>query len=156
MSISVAVETPLQDDVRALIDGLNAHLIPLSPIEFQYKLTAEEMAEVGTRVFVARDETGRAVGIGALKRHDETFGEVKRMFTLPEMRGKRIGVALLDAIVAQAKKLELTKLMLETGIGDGYIGAWRLYQKAGFVKRGAFLDYPDSGHSAFFELKLKG
>ncbi len=156
MSVCVEIETPLQDDVRGLIDGLNAHLIPLSPIEFQYKLTAEEMAEKDTIVFVARDEAGRAVGLGALKQHDAKFGEVKRMFTLPEVRGKRIGVALLAAIVAQAEKVGLNQLMLETGIGEGYSGAWRLYQKAGFVRREAFLDYPDSGHSAFFEIKLKG
>lgn len=154
MGVSIAIETPLQDDVRHLIDGLNAHLVPLSPIEFQYKMSAEEMAEKETIVFVARDETGDAVGLGALKIHAEKLGEVKRMYTLPKVRGKRIGVALLDAIVAKAREMGLTELMLETGIGEGYVGAWRLYQNAGFVQRGAFLDYPDSGHSAFFEMEL--
>ena len=156
MSVFVGIETPLQDDVRGLIDGLNAHLIPLSPLEFQYKMSAEEMAEDDTIVFVARDGAGVAVGLGALKNHADGLGEVKRMFTLPSVRGKRIGVALLDAIVGKAREFEMNVLMLETGIGKGYSGAWRLYQNAGFVKRGAFLDYPNSGHSAFFELELKG
>ncbi len=154
MGVLIANETPLQDDVRLLIDGLNAHLIPLSPLEFQYKMTAEDMAEKGTIVFVARDASGRAVGLGALKSHKDGLGEVKRMFTLPEVRGKRVGVALLEAIIAKAREFEMEHLMLETGIGEGYEGAWRLYQNAGFVRRAAFLDYPDSGHSAFFEKEL--
>ncbi len=154
MSVSVRIETPLQGDVRQLIEGLNAHLTPLSPVEFQYKMTAEEMAEKDTLVFVARTESGEAVGIGALKTHGR-LGEVKRMFTRPEMRGKRIGSALLGAITHKAQELEIEHLVLETGIGEGYQGAWRLYQNSGFTPRGAFLDYPDSGHSAFFEKRLE-
>lgn len=60
MTITVAIETPLQDDVRALVDALNAHLLPLSPVEFQFKMTVEEMAGDDTTVFIARDETGQA------------------------------------------------------------------------------------------------
>ena len=67
MAILVAVETPLQDDVRELVALLNAHLLPLSPVEYQFKMTVEQMADPATTVFVARDETGRAVGIGAAR-----------------------------------------------------------------------------------------
>ena len=67
MPVTVAVETPLQDDVRELVSLLNEHLLPLSPIEFQFKMTVEQMAGADTTVFVARDETGRAVGCGALQ-----------------------------------------------------------------------------------------
>ena len=31
MAITIAVETPLQDDVRGLVAELNAYLIPLTP-----------------------------------------------------------------------------------------------------------------------------
>ncbi|MCF6303390.1 MAG: GNAT family N-acetyltransferase [Devosiaceae bacterium] len=155
MDVLVSIETPLQDDVRALINGLNDHLVPLSPIEFQFKMSAEEMAGDDTLVFVARDKVGLAVGLGALKSHGsvegEDLGEVKRMFTLPAVRGQRVGVALLEAIIGKSKDLGHSRLMLETGIGEGYAGAWRLYERSGFKRREAFLDYPDSGHSAFFE-----
>ena len=82
MSVSIEVETPLQDEVRALIRELNDYLIPLTPREFQFQLTAEQMAEPAVTVFVARDATGRAIGIGSLKDHGNGLGEVKRMFTL--------------------------------------------------------------------------
>lgn len=154
MAVSVAIETPLQDDVRGLVSLLNDHLLPLSPLEFQFKMTVEQMAGDDTTVFVARTETGAAVGIGALKLHGDGLGEVKRMFTNPEVRGQRVGSALLEAIVALARNKRLTVLMLETGTGDGMAEAHRLYTRSGFTPRGPFLDYPDSEWSAFFELPL--
>lgn len=154
MSVTVAVETPLQDDVRALVDALNAHLLPLSPIEFQFKLTVEQMAGSDTTVFVARDEDGTAVGCAALKEHCDGLGEVKRMFTRPEVRGKRVGSALLDAVVDLAQAKGLQRLVLETGVGPGFDGAWRLYENSGFTRCGVVLDYPDSEHSAFYEKRL--
>lgn len=155
MAISIAVETPLQDDVRALVAKLNAHLLPLSPLEFQFKMTVEQMADSDTTLFVARDESGVAVGMGALKVHSAELGEVKRMFTDPEVRGKRIGSALLEAIVGLARQRGLGVLMLETGTGDGMAEAHRLYTRSGFAARGPFLDYPDSEWSAFFEMPLR-
>lgn len=155
MAVSIAIETPLQDDVRALVAKLNDYLLPLSPLEFQFKMTVEQMAESNTTLFVARDESGKAVGMGALKVHSAELGEVKRMFTDPEVRGKRIGSALLDAIVALAREKGLPRLMLETGPGHSMAEAHRLYTRSGFVSRGPFLDYPDSEWSAFFEMPLK-
>ncbi|KQN74125.1 GNAT family N-acetyltransferase [Devosia sp. Leaf64] len=154
MAISIAAETPLQDDVRGLVARLNDHLLPLSPLEFQFKMTVEQMADSDTTLFVARDETGKAVGMGALKAHGPELGEVKRMFTVPEVRGQRVGKQLLERIVALARERGMGSVMLETGTGDGMAEAHRLYTRYGFAPRGPFLDYPDSEWSAFFELKL--
>jgi putative acetyltransferase len=154
MTVTIAIETPLQDDVRGLVEKLNAHLLPLSPLEFQFKMTVEQMAGSDTTLFVARDEAGKAVGMGALKVHSAELGEVKRMFTDPAVRGQRVGSRLLDAIVALARSKGLPMLMLETGTGDGMAEAHRLYTRSGFVARGPFMDYPDSEWSAFFEMPL--
>lgn len=155
MAVSIAIETPLQDDVRVLVEKLNAHLLPLSPPEFQFKMTVEQMAGADTTVFVARDEDGQAIGCGALKVHSAELGEVKRMFTDPEVRGKRVGSALLAAIEALAAEKGLSQLMLETGTGPGFDAAQRLYSRSGFTVRGPFLDYPDSEWSAFFEKPVR-
>lgn len=155
MAVSIAIETPLQDDVRGLVAKLNSHLLPLSPLEFQFKMTVEQMAGSDTTLFVARDENGAAVGMGALKVHSAEMGEVKRMFTEPAIRGKRIGSALLEAIVALAREKGLETLMLETGAAKDMPEAHRLYARRGFVPRGPFMDYPDSEWSAFFEMPLK-
>jgi putative acetyltransferase len=155
MPVTVAIETPLQDDVRELVALLNDHLLPLSPVEFQWKMTVEQMADAETTVFVARDEAGRAVGCGALKMADDGLAEVKRMFTRPDVRGQRVGSALLEAIEALARRNGVKTLMLETGTGPGFAGAFRLYENSGFTVRGAFFDYPDSEWSRFYEKSLQ-
>ena len=154
MAVTISIETPLQDDVRTLVAHLNDHLLPLSPQEFQFKMTVEQMAGSDTTLFVARDESGRAVGMGALKVHSPELGEVKRMFTLPEVRGQRVGSQLLARIVELARDRGINTVMLETGTGQGMAEAHRLYTRFGFTPRGPFLDYPDSEWSAFFELPL--
>lgn len=156
MAVSIAIESPLQDDVRMLVARLNDHLLPLSPLEFQFKMTVEQMADSDTTLFVARNAAGEAVGMGALKVHGAGLGEVKRMYTLPEVRGQRVGRQLLERIVELARQRGLSSVMLETGTGEGMAEAHRLYTRYGFVERGAFLDYPESEWSAFFELRLDG
>jgi putative acetyltransferase len=151
MTVTIAIETPLQDDVRELVRQLNDYLNPLSPKEFQFQMTVEQMAGADTTLFVARDPSGRAVGMGALKVHAPDFGEVKRMYTVPDVRGQRVGSALLNAIVALAEAKGIGHLALETGDAPGFEPAQRLYQNAGFTRCGPFADYPDSKWSAFFE-----
>jgi len=156
--VSIAVETPLQDDVRVMVAELNAYMIPLTPREFQFQLTVEQMAEPGVTVFVARDAEGRAVGMASLKQHGEvdgaTLGEVKRMYTLPVVRGKRIGSMLLQRVETLAREAGVKRLVLETGEAPGFEPAWRIYERNGFSTCGAVLDYPDSGWSRFYEKRL--
>ncbi len=154
IAITIAAETPLQDDVRVMIKELNAHLSALSPPEFCFQMTAEQIAETATTLFVARDATGRAVGMGALKRHTGGVAEVKRMYTDPELRGQHIGRAVLKRIEDLARSEGFTRLVLETGIERTHGESWGLYQSNGFVRCGVVLDYPDGPWNAFFEKRL--
>lgn len=158
MKFLIAKETPLQNDVRQFVDALNAFLTPLSPPEFQFQMTVEQMDDSETTVFVARDKAGRALGMGALKFLGEVdgaiLGEVKRMFTIPEVRGQRVGVQLLKKIEMLALELGITQLKLETGATKSMAPAHRLYINSGFAPCDPFLGYPESKHSAFFEKRL--
>ncbi len=154
IEITLSVETPLQDDIRRLVAELNDHMMPLTPREFQFQLTVEQMAEPSVTLFVARDGEGRAVGMGALKEHGDSLGEVKRMYSLPEVRGARIGSRILRRIEELARERGIRRLVLETGEAPGFEGAWRVYERGGFTVCGAVLDYPDSGWSRFYEKML--
>ncbi|MEM9207184.1 MAG: GNAT family N-acetyltransferase [Pseudomonadota bacterium] len=154
MDVTIAEEAPMQDDVRTMVKALNAYLAPLSPPEFQFQLTVEQMAGSGNSTFVARDADGSAVGMGSLYRHDEEFGEVKRMFTDERARGQGVGASILRAIEERATGTGIQKLALETGATSGFEGAWALYEKAGYQPSQAFADYPDSGFSRFYEKTL--
>lgn len=154
MTVEIAVESPLQDDVRAMVAELNATMIPLTPREFQFQLTVEQMADPTITVFVARDAGKRPIGMGSLKDHGAGLGEVKRMFTLPEVRGQRVGSQILQNIEQLASAKGLRRLVLETGEAPGFEPAWRIYERSGFEICGAVLDYPDSGYSRFYEKKI--
>ena len=153
MPVTVAVETPLQDEVRALIAELNAVLLELTPPEHCHHLTVEQMADADTTVFIARDD-GAAVGCGALKRHADGVGEVKRMYTRPSHRGRKIGEQIVSRIEATARSEGLKRLVLETG--DRHHAAWKVYENAGFARCGPVLDYPDVKWSVFYDKQLAG
>ena len=151
MAITVAVETPLQDDVRQLIAELNATLLALTPPEFCFHMSVEQMAEPSTTLFVAR-HGGTALACGALRRHAERTAEVKRMYTRPSHQGRGIGGRVLAAIEALARREGFARLVLETG--HRHPAAWRVYERAGFSRCGAVLDYAESQYSVFYEKAL--
>ena len=151
MAVSIAVETPLQDDVRVLVAELNATLLELTPAEFVNHLTIEQMATPDTTVFIARDDDA-AMACGALKRHDGGIGEIKRMYTRPSHRGRKIGAMIVERIEALARIEGLRRLVLETG--DHHPAAWTVYERAGFIRCGPVLDYPDAKWSVFYEKRL--
>ena len=150
--VSVAAESPLQDEIRALVAELNAALLALTPPEFCTHMTVEQMAGSDTTLFVARVD-GSAVAIGALRRDQNGVGEVKRMYTRPEHQGQGIGGAILAEIEALARR---------EGLSRGWCwkpataipAAWRVYERGGFTRCGPVLDYPDTGWSVFYEKAL--
>ncbi len=151
MTTSIAIESPLQDDVRALIGELNETLLELTPPEHCHHLTVEQMADADTTVFIAR-ENGVAVACGALKRHGSGIGEVKRMYTRPSTQGRGLGGRIVAEIEGLARREGLSRLVLETG--DRHHAAYRVYERAGFTRCGAVLDYPDVEWSVFYEKGL--
>jgi putative acetyltransferase len=153
MAITIAIESPLQDDVRVLVASLNDYLLKLTPPEFVFHLTVEQMAEPGVTVWIARDN-GRAIGCGALKRHDSRIAEVKRMFTHEDYRGQGIGRRILGEILNAAADEDIEEVVLETG--DQHPAAWAIYEKAGFNRCGPVLDYPDVSWSVFYDKPLLG
>ena len=150
VKLTIAVESPLVEEVRGLIRELNDVLLVLTPPEHCYHMTAEEMAQPETTVFVGRIG-GQAVGMGALRCHGQV-GEVKRMYTRPSYQGRGIGGRILMQIEILAWRKGLRRLVLETG--DRHPAAWRVYERAGFSRCPPVLDYPASSWSVFYEKGL--
>ena len=68
--------------------------------------------------------------------------EIKRMYVDPAVRGRKVGLALLDALEARAGALGVTRFVLETG--DRQHEAIGLYERAGYARIPPFGDYVDS------------
>ena len=136
-----------------LVSELNAVLLELTPPEHCHHLTVDQMADAATTVFIARVD-GAAVACGALKRHADGIGEVKRMYTQPSQRGRKIGEQIVAHIEAMARAEGLKRLVLETG--DRHPAAWKVYERSGFTRCGPVLDYPDVSWSVFYDKPLLG
>jgi putative acetyltransferase len=93
-------------------------------------------------------------GCGALQELDERHGEVTSMRTAPVHLGRGVGRSLLEHIVEVARRRGYDRLSLETGTGESFAAAVRLYEAFGFVGCGPFGDYVDNGFSRFYTRRL--
>src|SRR5690349_5894182 len=60
-------------------------------------------------------ENDKPVGCGAIKEYDPDTMEIKRMYILPESRGKGIATKILTELEVWANELHYKKCILETG-----------------------------------------
>jgi putative acetyltransferase len=88
------------------------------------------MFEPPDGVFLAVRDGGRPVACGGVCRFDETRAELKRMYVVPEVRGRGLGRVVLEALEAEARRLGYTGIVLETGVGQAE--ALGLYTSAGY------------------------
>ena len=145
--LTIGVERPDQADVHALLLTVRSWSDDLYPPESRHGLDLGAYARPDVTLFVAR-EGGVVLGCGAYRLQGDGSAEVKSMFVMPEARGRGIGRAILAAI-EDAVRGQVTTLRLETGIRQD--AAIRLYESAGFRRRGPFGSYRDDPLSVFME-----
>jgi GNAT superfamily N-acetyltransferase len=106
-------------------------------------------------VLVARDPAGTAVGCGALRALGDGVAEVKRMYVVPEARGRGVSKLVLAGLEDAARSRGWTLLRLETGPRQPE--AIALYEGAGYrpiPAFGGYVDEPDAGCSLYYERDL--
>jgi putative acetyltransferase len=147
----IAIEDPRQPEVTALLAESDAYYAAMYPAESNHLLDASSLAQPEVTFLVAR-VCGRAAGFGALLRHRSTFGEIKRMYVAPAMRGRKLARSLLHALQEHALTDGLLCLRLETGIRQPE--AMALYRSAGYREIPPFGDYKPDPLSIFMEKRL--
>jgi DNA-binding MarR family transcriptional regulator/GNAT superfamily N-acetyltransferase len=90
------------------------------------------------------------VGCGALKFHENTVGELKRMWVAPRARGLGLGRRLLEVLEHEAREAGMTVLHLETN--RTLTEAIEMYRHAGYQEVEAFNDEPYAHY--WFEKRL--
>lgn len=76
-------------------------------------------------------ENDIALGCGAIKDYNSETAEIKRMFVLPEFRGKSIASKILSELENWAKELNFISVHLETS--QKLESAITLYRKFGYM-----------------------
>lgn len=127
---------------RALVAALDAELSSTypEPGATHFRLDVEEIERGGAFLVVFAD--GKPVGCGAFRRLSPTTAELKRMYVARSSRGRGLGARLLEALEAEARKVGVTRLVLETGTRQ--TEALGLYARAGFRAIQPFGEYEGS------------
>ncbi len=99
-------------------------------------------------------EGDRAVACGAFRPFEPSVVEIKRMYTLPDCRGKGIASLVLAELEQWAGSLSFEKCVLETGKKQPE--AIRLYTKNGYSVIPNYGQYAGIDNSVCFEKVLPG
>ena len=95
-------------------------------------------------------ENDRLVGCGALKFLDNEHGEFKSIRIRDNFRNKGNGVNVINHLINEAKKLNIKKLSIETGAGDFFKPARKLFIRSGFKTCEPFAHYREDVNSVYF------
>ena len=106
--------------------------------------------------FYALWEGEELLGVGALKELGPRAGEIKSMRTADAHLRTGVAAAILDHLIAEARRRGYTRVSLETGSGPAFEAALSLYRRHGFTEGAAFADYEKSPFNQFLHLELGG
>jgi|TARA_B110000091_G_C13484320_1_gene337520 putative acetyltransferase len=99
-------------------------------------------------------EKSDLMGSGALKFLDKEHGEFKSIRVNDKFKGKGNGLKVIDYLINEAKKLNIKRLSLETGAGDFFLSARKLFEKSGFEPCKPFSHYKDDVNSVYMTMLI--
>lgn len=154
-ALVIEADDPDAPDVRALLDRHLAFAHGNSPPEDVHALDSRGLQAADVTFFSARAD-GVLLGVGALRRLDPAHAEVKSMHTAEAARGKGVGRAMLEHLLAVARSRGCRRVSLETGTMAAFAPARALYVSAGFRPCEPFGPYFRSPNSVCMTLALDG
>jgi putative acetyltransferase len=134
----------------ALVKLLDAELAERDGTEHSFYDQFNKIANL-KQVIVAY-ENHEPVSCGAIKEYIPTTMEVKRMYTIPEHRGKGFAAIVLKELEAWAREMGYKTCVLETGKRQPE--AIRLYEKNGYNQISNYGQYVGVENSLCFEKQL--
>ena len=94
-------------------------------------------------------ENEKLMGCGALKLLDKEHGEFKSIRVHDNFRNKGYGIDVINHLINEAKKLKIKKLSIETGAGDFFLPARKLFKKCQFEECQPFAHYKEDVNSVY-------
>ena len=89
------------------------------------------------------------MGCGALKFLEKDHGEFKSIRIHDNFRKKGNGINVINHLISEAKKLGIIKLSIETGAGDFFKPARKLFKICGFEPCEPFAHYKEDVNSVY-------
>ena len=89
------------------------------------------------------------MGCGALKFLDNQHGEFKSIRIHDNFRNKGNGINVVNHLITEAKKLDIMRLSIETGAGEFFKPARKLFKQSGFKPCNPFAHYKEDINSVY-------
>ena len=94
-------------------------------------------------------ENGKLVGCGALKILEIDHGEFKSIRVHDDFRKKGYGTKIIENLINKARELNIKRLSIETGAGQFFKPARKLFEKCQFQPCKPFAHYKDDKNSIY-------
>tara|TARA_Y100000389_G_C16969896_1_gene275147 strand:- start:11 stop:478 length:468 start_codon:yes stop_codon:yes gene_type:complete len=94
-------------------------------------------------------ENKQLMGCGALKFLDKEHGEFKSIRIEDNFRGQGKGIKVINHLIKEAEKLEIKRLSIETGAGEFFAPARKLFDNCGFKPCKPFAYYKEDINSLY-------
>jgi putative acetyltransferase len=150
---TVDVDDAHARDVRQLLEAHLAFARSVTPHGHVHALDGDALDDEDITLYSARNQ-GALVGICALRELDAAHGELKSMHVRRDRRGGGTGRALVDHVLAEARRRGYRRVSLETGTYDAFAPARALYRRVGFRPCAPFADYSDNPFSTCMTIPL--
>ena len=99
-------------------------------------------------------EDKKLMGCGALKFLDKSHGEFKSIRVHDNFRGKGKGIKVINHLIDEARKLNIKKLSIETGAGNFFTPARKLFNKCNFLPCEPFAHYKSDKNSIYLTKQI--
>ena len=143
-------------DNSEVLELLNKHFTELrsvSPEGSAHVLDIEGLKDKNIK-FWSLWENNLLMGCGALKFLNKEHGEFKSIRLVDKFRKKDNGIKILKHLIFEAKKLNIKKISVETGTGDFFAPARKLFNKSGFRTCDPFSHYKEDINSVYMTLLI--
>ena len=94
-------------------------------------------------------EDEKIFGCGALKFLDKGHGEFKSIRVHDNFRNKGNGIKVIEHLIDRAKKLDIKRISLETGAGEFFDPARKLFERCDFKPCKPFAHYKEDINSLY-------
>ena len=94
-------------------------------------------------------QNDKLMGCGALKFLDTEHGEFKSIRIHDSFRKQGNGINVMNHLIDEAKRLNVRKISIETGAGDFFSPARKLFKQCGFEKCKPFAKYKNDINSVY-------
>ena len=137
-------------------DLLNKHFIELRSVSPEGSVHVLDIPglKISSIKFWSLWKNEQLIGCGALKFLGENHGEFKSIRISDKFRKNGLGIKIITHLINEAKKLNVKRISVETGSGDFFVPARKLFKKCGFEPCKPFAHYKEDPNSCYFSLDI--